>query len=152
MFPSRYWFVSSYPYDGLFVRKHDHKEITINNKQDENIKSHYNKDTDITWFTQDGLHPHKNFQSFIIIPSNKMKGYNLHQPCCTSSSQSLSHNHIDQFYNATIQYTVVLQCLPFIKGIPWEKPRASQNHGPVNHPLLTKSWLWNYNILKGIFS
>ena len=41
------------------------------------------------WFTQDGLRPHINCQSFIIIPSEKMIGYNLQQPRCTSSS--LSH-------------------------------------------------------------
>ena len=37
-----------------------------------------------------------------------------------SLSQSLSHNYRIDFHNATIHYTVVLQFLPFIEGIPWE--------------------------------
>ena len=50
--------------------------IPKKNKQDVNIKTHYKRDTNIASFTQYGLRPHKNFQSFIIIPSNKMEGYN----------------------------------------------------------------------------
>ena len=34
--------------------------------------------------------------------------------------QSLSHNHKDCFYNATIQCIVVLQCFPFIGELPWK--------------------------------
>ena len=111
--------------------KQDCRAITINNKQDENIKTHYKRDRDITWFTQYGLHPQRNRRSFIIIPSNKMMGYNLQQTHYTSSS--LSHNHKDYFYNATIQYTVILQCLPFIKGIPWE------NNKIISHDTIMKS-------------
>ena len=39
-------------------------------------------------------------------------------------SQFLSHNHRDQFYNGTIQYTFALQFLAYIKGIPWENSMA----------------------------
>ena len=51
-----------------------------------------------------------------------MKGYNLQQPCCTSSSHShsLSPTVTDIFYNATIQYTVILQCFPLIGELKWE--------------------------------
>ena len=72
------------------LEKQDRKAITINNEQDANIKTHYKRDIDISWFTQDGLRPHRNCQPFIIISSSKMKGYNLQQPRCTSSS--LSHS------------------------------------------------------------
>ena len=54
------------------------------------------------WFTQDGIRPHRNFQSFIIITSIKVKGYNLQQPHYTSSSLSHSLSH-------TIK-EIVLQC------------------------------------------
>ena len=59
------------------------------------------------WFTQDGIHTHINFWSFIIIPSNKNEG--IH-PAATllhflfALSQSLSHNHRDclQCYNTIL--------------------------------------------------
>ena len=66
------------------------------------MQMHYKRDTDITWFTQDGIFPHRNCYYFIIIPSNKMKGYNLQQPHCTSSSHSHSLSH-------TVT-EIVLQC------------------------------------------
>ena len=108
----------------VMLEKQDHIEITINNKQNENIKTNYSRDTSITWFTQDGICPHINFQSFIIISLSKIKGYNLQQPCYTSSSLShiLSHTItkiVLQCYN-TIQYTTILQCFPFIGELPWE--------------------------------
>ena len=53
------------------VRKQDHRAITINNKQDANIKTHYKRDTNITWFIQDGLCPHRNFQSFVLYCPTK---------------------------------------------------------------------------------
>ena len=111
------------------LEKYDRRTITINNKWDANIKTHYKKDTYITWFTQDGLRPHINCQSFIIIPSNKMKGYNLQQPRCTFSS----HSHIitEIVYNATIQYTTILQWFPFIGELPWENT--------TGHPI---PWVW----------
>ena len=74
----------------LILEKHDRRAIPINNKQDENIKTHYKRDTFIMWFNQDGIRTHKNLYSFIIIHSNKMKGSSLQQPRCSSSS--LSHN------------------------------------------------------------
>ena len=92
---------------------------------------------------------------FIIILSNKMKGYNatclLH--FLFTLSQSLSHNHRDcfsQFYT-TIHMCITMPSL--YKGNTMEKHlRDTQNHGAVNPPLLTKLWLWNYNILQVIFS
>ena len=51
---------------------------------------------------------------FIIIPSNKMKGYNLQQTRCTSSS--LSHiitSIILQYYN-TLQYNTQLYYNAFL--------------------------------------
>ena len=57
-----------------FIETQDRREITINNKKYVNLKTHYKRYIDIMWFTQDGLHPQRNCQSFIIIPSNKMKG------------------------------------------------------------------------------
>ena len=44
--------------------KQDRRAITINNKQNANIKHIIREKPNITWFTQDGLCPHKNCQSF----------------------------------------------------------------------------------------
>ena len=41
--------------------RQDPTTITINNKQDADIKTHYRRDIDITWFTQYGIRPHINF-------------------------------------------------------------------------------------------
>ena len=56
-----------------------------------------------------------------------MKGYNLQQHRCTSSScsHSLSHTITKIVYNDTIQYNTIqysfiLQCFSFIGEIPWE--------------------------------
>ena len=49
-------------------------------------------------------------------------------------SQSLSHNHRDCFYNATIQYTFVLQCFPFTEELPWEN--TTSNLIPWDHKML----------------
>ena len=69
------------------------------------------------------------------------------QPVATSLhflftlSQSLSHNHIYCFYNAAIQYTIILQCLPFIKGIPWENttgyPKPWAHKSPISDQVMT---------------
>ena len=107
------------------------------------ILKHITRETQIRRGSpKDGLRPQKNCKSFYInILSNKMKGYNLQQARYNSSSlsHSLSHIHKDHFYSAIIQSTTVLQCLPFIKGIPWKNTMTTENHGPVNHTLLTKS-------------
>ena len=130
------------------LEKQDRKAIKINNKQDANIKTNYKRDTDITWFTQYGIHQHRNWKSFIIIPSNKIKGYNLQQPRCTSSSPShgLSHTIIEIFFTMiqyiTIQYATHLYYNSFhLQGnyhgkIPW----VTQYHGSVNR--------WSTNIPK----
>ena len=76
---------------------------------------------------QDGIRPHRNCQSFIIIQSIiiqsiKMKGFNMQKPRCTSSSLShnLSHAITKIVYNATIQYTTILQWFHFTQKSPWE--------------------------------
>ena len=79
------------------------------------------------WFTQHGLCPHRNFYSFVIIPSNKKKGYNLQQPRHTSSSVSHSLSHIItkivlQYYN-TMHNRITM--LSFYRG-------ATQYHGSAN--------------------
>ena len=43
------------------LEKQGRRAITINNKQDENIKIHYKRDTYIMYFSQDRLHPHINW-------------------------------------------------------------------------------------------
>ena len=53
------------------LEKKDRRAITINTKQDANIKIHYKKDTDITWYTQDGLHPLKKFQFLLLYHPTK---------------------------------------------------------------------------------
>ena len=111
------------------LEKQDRRAITIKNKKDENIKTHYKRDTYITWFTQDGLRPHKNCQSFIVIPSNKMKVYNLHQIHCISSSLSHSLSHtitqiVLQCYN-TIHIHITM--LSFYRGITMVKYYESPN-------------------------
>ena len=120
------------------LEKQDHRAITINNQQDANIITHYKRTTYITWFTQDGIRPHRNFQSFYYYTFQQNEGI---QPTINplhflfTPSQSLSHNHRDHFYNATIQYTTLLQCLPFIKGIPWENttgfPKPWAHKSPI---------------------
>ena len=81
------------------------------------------------WFTQDGIRPHRNCQSFIIILSNKMKGCNLQQPRCTSSSlsHSLSHTITDivlQCFN-TVHSRITM--ISFYMGITMGKYRGSPN-------------------------
>ena len=109
------WKVSSKR--SFMLEKTDHKEITI--KKDATWFTHYKRDIDITWFTQDGLRPHRNWQSFIFKPSNKMKGYNLQQINCTYSS--LSHNLSHTIIEIILQcYNTIHNCntiLSFYRGI-----------------------------------
>ena len=50
-----------------------------------------------------------------------MKGCNLQHAALPLHSLTVSLTQSQRlFYNATIQYTIVLQCLIFIKGMPWE--------------------------------
>ena len=50
----------------LMLEKQDHRAITINKLQILNTKTHYKRDTNITWFTQDGLRPHRNCQFLFV--------------------------------------------------------------------------------------
>ena len=72
-----------------------------------------------------------------------MKGYNLKQPRCIplhSLTVSLTQSY-RLFYNATIQYTIVLQFLPFIKGMPWENtmafPKPLARKSPIIDQVMT---------------
>ena len=70
--------------------------------------------------------------------SRKMKGYNLQQPHCTSSSlsHSLSLTITYHFYNAIIQYTTILQWIPFINGIPWENTMGFSKPWVYKSPII----------------
>ena len=100
------------------------------------MKSHYKRDTDIMWFTQHGLCPHRNCKSFIIILSSKMKGQNLQKTRCILSSLShiLSHK-ITQIsfkmlqYNTYPYYNAFLLQGNYHGKIPW----VTQYHGLVNY-------------------
>ena len=52
----------------------------------------------------------------------KWRDTTYNKPHCTSCShsQSLSHTITEIVYNATIQYTIILQYFLFIGEIPWE--------------------------------
>ena len=108
--------------------------------QIQNTLRHYKRDINIMWFNQYGLRLHRNFQSFYYYTVQQNEGL---QPATHplhflfTLSQSLSHNHKDQFYNATIQYIAVLQCyntihshitmLSFYMGITMGKYHGSPN-------------------------
>ena len=53
-------------------------------------------------------------------------------------SQYLSHNHRDLFYNATIQYTTILQIIPFIKGISWKNTTGFPKPWARKSPIIDK--------------
>ena len=93
------------------------------------------------WFTQDRLHPHIISSPLLLYHSSKWRDTNCNNPATLplhSLTVSLTQSH-RLFFNATIQYTTILQSFPFVGELPWEdttshpipwvrKPLANKHH------------------------
>ena len=96
-----------------------------NNKQDANMKHintlqerHQYNVVHLRWDTSTHKFP---VLYYYIVHKNEGRQPTTHRlHFLFTFSQFLSHNHIDHFYNATIQYTTLLEFLSFIEGLPWE--------------------------------